>query len=179
MDDAAAATIESPGGPGASRCPVDHTPPPDPPPTARCPVDHVAMAAEAERQATPRSSNARSSNDVRMRRLLRIEPDAPKVSLLDANSAFSRSVLVSAIRCLTTYVALPLLAPVIGLSGAAGPLLTIVLSVVSVTAIIISARRFFGSDHPWRWVHAALGAAIILLLAVSVVLDVLNLTNVI
>lgn len=141
----------------------------------RCPIDHAAIAAVQARGGAPAE---RSLADQRMRRLLRIDPHAPKVSLIDAHNAFSRSVAVSAVRCLFTYVALPLLAPVVGLTGAFGPLVTILLSAVSVTAIIISARRFFGSDHPWRWVHAVIGAGLILILGVSVVLDVLNLANV-
>lgn len=176
MDDVAAATIDASDLAGAPRCPVDHAAPaPEPAPAAsRCPVDHAAMAAEADRQATPRSMP-----DIYMRRLLRIDPNAPKVSLVDAHNAFSRSVLVSAIRCTATYIVLPLLAPIVGLSGAVGPVVGILLSVVSVTAITISARRFFGSDHPWRWFHATLGSAIILLLFVSAVLDLLNLANII
>lgn len=179
MDDVAT-TIDGPTVAAPSRCPVDHSAMSSAPvvetaapaSAGRCPVDHAGMAAEADRQATPRSAN-----DVRMRRLLRIDPNAPKVSLIDAHNAFSRSVFVSGVRCLATYIVLPLLAPIIGLSGAVGPLVSILLSAVSVTAIIISARRFFGSDHKWRWVHAYIGTAILLLLAVSAVLDVLNLAQ--
>jgi len=179
MDDVAT-TVEGPAVAAPSRCPVDHAAVTSPPIVeadtttigSRCPVDHASMAAEADRQATPRSAN-----DIRMRRLLRIDPNAPKVSLIDAHNAFSRSVFVSGVRCLATYIVLPLLAPILGLSGAVGPLVSIALSAVSVTAIVISARRFFGSDHPWRWVHAVIGTAIVLLLAVSFVLDVLNLVN--
>ena len=109
-----------------------------------------------------------------MRRFLRIDPFAPKVSLVQANRAFERSVTVSALRCITTYLLLPFVLPLIGLSGAVGPLVSIVLSIVSVTFITISARRFFGSDHPWRWVHATIGIIIVTVLAVSAVFDVLN-----
>ncbi|MCB1004325.1 MAG: hypothetical protein KDB35_09085 [Acidimicrobiales bacterium] len=142
----------------------------------RCPIDHAAIAAEQARQGAPAE---RSLADQRMRRLLRIDPLAPKVSLVQANRAFERSVTVSAIRCITTYLLLPFVLPLIGLSGAVGPFVSIALSVVSVTFITISARRFFGSDHPWRWVHAVIGAIILTVLAVSAVFDVLNIANVI
>lgn len=138
----------------------------------RCPVDHAAIAAEQARQAAPRSAA-----DRRMRRLLRIDPDAPKMSLVQANRAFERSVTISALRCITTYLLLPFVLPLIGLSGAVGPFVSIALSVVSVVFITISARRFFGSDHPWRWVHAVIGAIVLLVLAVSAVFDVLNILN--
>lgn len=137
----------------------------------RCPVDHAAIAAERERV---RQDTPRSAADIRMRRLLRIDPDAPKVSLMQANRAFERSVTISALRCITTYLLLPFVLPLIGLSGAVGPLVSILLSIVSVTFITISARRFFGSDHPWRWVHATIGAVILTVLAVSAVFDLVN-----
>lgn len=138
----------------------------------RCPIDHAAIAAERERQETPRSAA-----DLRMRRLLRIDPHAPKMSLIQANRAFERSVTVSALRCITTYLLLPFVLPLIGLSGAFGPILSIALSVVSVVFITISARRFFGSDHPWRWVHAVVGSIVLVILAVSFVFDVANIVD--
>lgn len=137
----------------------------------RCPIDHAAITAERDRAET---GFERSLADQRMRRLLRIDPTAPKVSLVQANRAFERSVTVSALRCITTYLLLPFVLPLIGLSGAVGPLVSIALSIVSVTFITISARRFFGSDHPWRWVHATIGVTIVTILAVSAVFDVVN-----
>lgn len=140
----------------------------------RCPIDHAAIAAEQARGGAPAE---RSLADQRMRRLLRIDPHAPKVSLMQANRAFERSVTISAVRCITTYLLLPFVLPLIGLSGAVGPFVSIALSVVSVIFITISARRFFGSDHPWRWVHAVIGAIILVVLAVASVFDVLNIVN--
>lgn len=153
MDDVAAATIDL----------TDVAP--------GCPVPHVQAAATCPFDHTQTEDKPRSRADQRMRRILRIDPNAPRVSLVDAHNAFSRSVAVSAARCTATYVVFPLVGPLIGLSGAVGPVVGLLLSVVSVTAIIISARRFFGSDHPWRWFHAVLGTAIVTLLAVSALLD--------
>ena len=155
MDDVATVSIEPTDV--VVGCPVAHAPP-----AATCPFDH-----------TQTEDKPRSRADQRMRRILRIDPDAPRVSLVDAHNAFSRSVAVSAARCTATYVVFPLVGPLIGLSGAVGPVVGLLLSAVSVTAIIISARRFFGSDHPWRWFHAVLGTAIIALLTVSAFLDLL------
>ncbi|HMQ26102.1 MAG TPA: hypothetical protein PKA98_08940 [Acidimicrobiales bacterium] len=140
----------------------------------RCPIDHAAIAAEQARGGAPAE---RSLADQRMRRLLRIDPHAPKVSLMQANRAFERSVTISALRCITTYLLLPFVLPLIGLSGAVGPFVSIALSVVSVIFITISARRFFGSDHPWRWVHAVIGSIVLLVLAVSFVFDVANIVD--
>ncbi len=129
---------------------------------ARCPVDAAALAA-----GTPE----RSVWDLRARRLLRLPADAPRQSLLGANNAFAKSMWISATRCLITYVALPLLGPLVGLSGVFGPMLGIVLSLVSMVAIFFSVRRFFAGDHPWRWRYSVIGGGVFVLLIVQLFQD--------
>jgi hypothetical protein len=106
-----------------------------------------------------------------MRKLLRLPEDGPKVSIIDAQNAFSKSILVSATRCLLTYVALPLLAPIMNLSGWMGPVLGLLLGTVSMVAIVFSTRRFFAADHKWRWGYFAIGGGIFVLLIVQAVID--------
>ena len=79
-------------------------------------------------ESTP--ATERTEGDRRMRRLLRLPEHGPKVSIIDAQNAFGKSIMVSATRCILTYVMLPLLAPIVDLSGVAGPILGIVLSLV-------------------------------------------------
>lgn len=129
---------------------------------ARCPVDAAAVAAGVPE---------RSAWDLRARRALRLPADAPRESLLGANNAFAKSMWISATRCLVTYVALPLLGPIVGLSGAFGPALGIVLSLVSMTAIFFSVRRFFAGDHPWRWRYSAIGGGVFILLLIQLFQD--------
>ncbi len=119
----------------------------------------------------------RSPADRRMRKLLRLPDDAPAVSLVAAQNAFSKSIFISAVRCLITYVALPLLAPIVDLSGAVGPILGLVLGAVSMTAIVFSTRRFFAADHRWRWRYAAIGGAIFVLLIVGAIFDIASLVS--
>jgi hypothetical protein len=119
----------------------------------------------------------RSAADLRMRRLLRLPPDGPKASITGAHDAFSKSIAISAVRCLITYVALPLLAPIVDLTGSAGPILGLVLSVVSIVAIVLSTRRFFAADHRSRWYYVAFGGSIMVLLAVGAIVDIVNLTS--
>lgn len=115
---------------------------------------------------------SRSGADRAMRRLLRLPVDAPKASLLDGQSAFSTSIAISATRCLITYVLLPVLRPIIDLSGGVGPALGLFVGVVSMAAITYSMRRFFAADHKYRWHYAAIGGAIFGLLIVQTVVDV-------
>lgn len=114
----------------------------------------------------------RSDADVLARRLLFLSPDAPQVSLFAAQSAFSKSIAISATRCLITYVLLPILRPVIDLSGGVGPMLGLTVGLVSMVAIAFAVRRFFAADHKWRWHYSAVGSAIFVLLIVQAGFDV-------
>lgn len=121
-------------------------------------------------------ARVRSEADRRMRRLLRLPEEGRHGCAADAQNAFSRSVLLSAARCLLTYMVLPLLGPILGLTNGVGPVLGLVVGTVSVVAIVISMRRFFAADHRWRWRYSAIGAAIIVLLVVQAFIDVADLT---
>lgn len=113
----------------------------------------------------------RSSADLLARRLLLLAPDAPKVSLFAAQSAFQKSIAISATRCLITYILLPVLRPLIDLSGGVGPALGLTVGAVSMVAIAFAVRRFFAADHKWRWHYSGVAGAIFVLLTVQAVVD--------
>lgn len=119
----------------------------------------------------------RSPADRVMRRILRLPVDAPKESILGTESVFGRSIVVSGLRCLLTYVMLPLLAPVVGVSGTVGPVLGLVLGAVSMVAIVYSMRRFFAADHRYRWWYAAVGGAILVALVIAAGFDIRSLLD--
>ena len=108
--------------------------------------------------------------DAFMRRLLRL-PSGTDPSAT-AEKAFGTSILVSTVRCLLTYVLLPLLKPVIDLSGGVGPILGLIIGAVSATAIVYSMRRFWRADHRMRWAYTVVGGGILILLAVQAVGDI-------
>jgi hypothetical protein len=114
----------------------------------------------------------RSDADRRMRRILRLPEDGPRTSILAAQNAASRSIAISATRCLLTYIVLPLLGPLVGLSGNVGPIVGLLIGAVSMVAIVAAARRFFAADHKWRWHYVGVGGAIFVLLIVQAVVDV-------
>ena len=118
----------------------------------------------------------RSNLDEAMRRLLRIRPDEEQ-SAAGARSAFSKSLLFTTVRCMLTYVLLPVLRPVVDLSGGVGPVLGLVVSLISAVAIIVSMRRFWAADHRARWAYTAVGGGILVLLVVQSSLDVLALLD--
>ena len=107
-----------------------------------------------------------------MRRVLRLPPDGPRPSGTAAQQAFSRSVWISATRCLLTYIVLPILGPILGFSGRVGPVLGLAVGAVSMMAIVASIRRFFAADHRWRWRYTAIGSSILGLLAVQSAIDI-------
>lgn len=108
--------------------------------------------------------------DTFMRRLLRL-PTGTDPSAT-AEKAFGTSILISTVRCLLTYVVLPLLKPVVDLSGGVGPILGLTIGAVSATAIVYSMRRFWRANHRLRWAYTVVGGGILVLLAVQAVGDV-------
>ena len=108
--------------------------------------------------------------DAFMRRLLRLPTGADPGQT--AEKAFGTSILISTVRCLLTYVLLPLLKPAIDLTGGVGPILGLVIGAVSAVAIVYSMRRFWAASHRMRWAYTVIGGGILVLLAVQAVGDV-------
>lgn len=116
----------------------------------------------------------RPAADVAMRRLLRI-PDGHTATEGDAQRAFSTSVLVSAVRCVLTYLVLPFVAPALGLAAGVGPAIGIPVGVVAIAFNVATIRRFWAADHRWRWAYTGLALTVIALLLVLLARDVLTL----
>jgi hypothetical protein len=92
-----------------------------------------------------------------------------------ARRAFSTSILVSATRCLLTYVVLPFVAPALGIAADVGPGLGIAIGLVAMGSNVLTIRRFHAADHRWRWVYTAIAISVIALLGVLMVEDVIEL----
>lgn len=80
--------------------------------------------------------------------------------------SFNRSVVVSGIRCTLTYLLLPYVAPLLGLTGGLGPGLGLAIGAVAVAANVFTIRRFWVARHRWRWLVTAVSSAVLVLLAV-------------
>jgi hypothetical protein len=118
----------------------------------------------------------RPAADVAMRRLLRI-PDGRTATEGAAQRAFSTSVLVSAVRCILTYLVLPFVAPALGLATGVGPAIGIPIGVVAIACNVMTIRRFWAADHRWRWAYTALALTVIALLVVLMARDVVTLVG--
>lgn len=100
------------------------------------------------------------------RRILGVTEVDPR-SGAGAHRTFRIAVVISALRCLITYVAIPVIIPVLSLSGwVAGPV-GIALCVIAAVNGILSVRRFWRTDHPQRWTYTAFIAVVFVVLTLS------------
>ena len=88
-----------------------------------------------------------------------------------AHRAFRVSVVVSAVRCIVTYVLVPVLVPLLALSGWVAAPIGIALCVFAVVNGVVSLKRFWGSDHPKSWMYTWFMAAVFVVLAFALVSD--------
>jgi hypothetical protein len=155
-------------------------------PPSRCPVDHRAFSAAQHAPAaaeptgcpvmhTPAGGIVRPPADVIMRRLLRI-PDQPrKVRERDVQRLFSTSILISAVRCLLSYVVFPILAPTLGAITKVGAAIGIPIGIVALVFDIRAVRRFWLANHKYRW-HFTIVYGIVIALVVTLFFrDIANL----
>lgn len=92
-----------------------------------------------------------------------------------AQRAFSTSILVSATRCLLTYIVLPFVAPLFGWAADVGPGLGIAIGGVAIGSNVLTIRRFHAAQHRWRWAYTAIALTVIALLLVLMGEDVVDL----
>jgi hypothetical protein len=132
----------------------------------------LAPAAPIAPSDAPREQ---SPLDLRMRRLLRLPDGPPTATERSARKVFEVSVYISAARCLLTYIVLPFIFPIIGVSMSATPAIGLPISLIAIVADVASIRRFWRADHKYRWHYTALAGAIIVAMTVLIVGDVLEL----
>lgn len=130
----------------------------------------TASDLRAPGAAPPRRARSNRGADRAMRRLLHIgEPDP--AAARGAHRAFRVSVVVSAVRCLITYVAIPVLLPLLSLSGWLAAPVGIVLCLVAGVNGVLSVRRFWRADHRHRWTYTAFIAVVFVVLTISVLTE--------
>lgn len=109
----------------------------------------------------------RSTLDGVVRWLLRVQNAEPAALL-----SMRGSLLLSAIRCLVTYVALPLAIPLVGwLAGIATPL-SLTLSAAAVALAVNNLRRVWIADWSGRWGYLVFSLLVLAVLLVLMASDV-------
>lgn len=124
---------------------------------------------------TSTAAPQRSSLDLVMRRFLRVSGDPVRGAVFDAENKLKSSLIISGIRCIITYLLVPIVTPIVGFAGVLAAPLSIGLSVTAIVMSYDSLRRFFLADHRLRWRYAAFVAAVWILLAVGIVVDITSL----
>lgn len=119
-----------------------------------------------------------SAADRFMRRLLRIT-EIKKTSLMnrDAHRSFRVAMAISGVRCIISYLLLPVLVPIMGMAGFLAAPIGIALCVVAGVNGVISVRRFWTSDHRGRWMYTWFIVIVFLILAVALVSDISRLVG--
>lgn len=94
-----------------------------------------------------------------------------------AERLFSKSMVISGIRCVLAYLILPFATPFIGLAPGVGAGFGLIIGVVAIAANGFSIRRFWRADHRWKIPVTVIHVAVIALLVVLAVQDVAELVR--
>ncbi len=86
----------------------------------------------------------------------------------------SASIFLSALRCLLSYVVLPVVLPLIGVAKGVGPAIGIPVGILALTFDYLGMRRFWLADHRQRWAFTALYAVIGTMVAALLVIDIVD-----
>lgn len=84
---------------------------------------------------------------------------------------FSKSIFVSAVRCLLTYIVFPFVTPIISVAADIGPWIGVTLGTFAIFANLFSIRRFWKAVHKWRKPVTVVHVGIIVLLVILVFND--------
>jgi hypothetical protein len=119
------------------------------------------------------SLDSRPPADRAMRRMLRVPERRPAASEDGAHRLFSVSILLSALRCLLSYIVLPIVSPLLGAATSVGPDIGIPLAVIALVFDVRGIRRFWLADHRWRWgmtgIYAVVMAFVLTLLVQNLI----------
>lgn len=129
-------------------------------------VDQLAVAPGG------RVSPPRSKADEAMRRLLRIPDDRAPIDESETHRIFSTSIFLSALRCLLSYIVLPVVLPAVGLAKGVGPAIGIPVGLLALTFDYLGIRRFWLADHRQRWAFTALYAIVGGMVLALVIIDI-------
>lgn len=122
-------------------------------------------------------SVTRSTADRFMRSLLRIPENRRTRRQRAVHGVFSVSIVISALRCLVAYVLLPLIAPLVGGATGAAPAIGVPISIVALGFDVFGIRRFWLADHARRWTMTWIYAAVMVMVAVFLVVDLVHLAR--
>ncbi len=134
-------------------------------------MDQVAVATPGL------PSTSRSAPDAAMRCLLRIPDAQPAIRESETHRIFSASIFLSALRCLLSYIVLPIVLPAIGVASSVGPAIGIPIGMLALVFDYLGMRRFWLANHHQRWAFSAIYAAVGGMVLALVIVDVVHMVN--
>jgi hypothetical protein len=112
-----------------------------------------------------------------MRRLLRVPSDQTPIDESETHRIFSASIFLSALRCLLSYIVLPVVLPLLGVAKGVGPAIGIPIGVLALTFDYLGIRRFWLADHRQRWAFSALYAVVGTMVLILLIVDIVNVVS--
>ncbi len=125
----------------------------------------------------PSGVSTRSKADGAMRRLLRVPTDLAPIDESETHRIFSASIFLSALRCLLSYIVLPVVLPALGVAKGVGPAIGIPIGVLALTFDYLGIRRFWLADHRQRWAFSALYAVVGTMVLILLIVDIVNVVS--
>ena len=110
-----------------------------------------------------------------MRRVLRVPDDQAPIDESETHRIFSGSIFLSALRCLLSYIVLPVVLPAIGVARGVGPAIGIPVGLLALTFDYLGIRRFWMADHRQRWAFTALYGVVGAMVLTLVIVDFVDL----
>jgi hypothetical protein len=132
-------------------------------------MDQLAVAP-----GVPVAPPARSKADEAMCRLLRVPDGKAPIDESETHRIFSASIFLSALRCLLSYIVLPVVLPAIGLARGVGPAIGIPIGLLALSFDYLGIRRFWLANHRHRWAFTALYAVVGTMVLILVIVDIVN-----
>lgn len=121
------------------------------------------------------AARPRTAAEQRICRILCLTEASPGATEASANRLVEKSLLISMVRCLLTYIVLPFVAPAVGVASGVGPVVGLLIGTVAIVANVASVRRFWRADHRYRWHYTALASVIVAALLWLMVHDLIDL----
>ncbi len=100
-----------------------------------------------------------------------VDADVRGADDTEIEGGFSKSIFVSAVRCLLTYIVFPFVTPLVSVMADIGPWIGVFLGTFAIFANVFSIRRFWVADHKWKKPVTVIHVGIIILLTVLVIND--------
>jgi hypothetical protein len=116
---------------------------------------------------------AASRSDCVVRRLLAIPDGPPVLSTVQAQRSFSLAMVLSGLRCLLSYVIVPVVLPLLGLATGAAPYVGVPVALLALVFDVRGIRRFWLANSSRRWAMTWIYLAVIVLVVFLLIHDLL------